>query len=109
MKNWLGRTFSRAATHIPIEQKSASSSQPLVALHLAARASWSGRDYGALAREGYQKNAVVYRCVRLISEAAASIPLCARRQGLQGGQICERGDPAESFLSQLLRLSSSRR
>jgi len=94
MKNWLGRTFSRAASHTPIQQKSISQSQPLVALHLSSQAQWSGRDYGALAREGYQKNAAVYRCVRLISEAAASIPLCARRN-----QICERGDPAESFLT----------
>jgi len=102
MKNWLGRTFARAATHSPpetqIEQKQSSATQPLVALHLSSHASWSGRDYGALAREGYQKNAVVYRCVRLISEAAASIPLCARRHS-ESGQRCERGDPAEAFLS----------
>ena len=77
MKNWLGRAFSRAAIETPPDTKSAtyspSGSQPLVALHLSSRAHWTGRDYGALAREGYQKNAVVYRCVRLISEAAASI------------------------------------
>jgi len=103
MKNWLGRTFSRAASSPPtetqIEHKSSPQShQPLVALHLSSRAHWSGRDYGALSREGYQKNAVVYRCVRLISEAAASIPLCARRQ-TNSGQRCEPGDPAERFLS----------
>ena len=69
MKNWLSRTLSRAALQTPIDQKSVTPSQPLVALHLSSRAQWSGRDYGALAREGYQKNAVVYRCVRLISEA----------------------------------------
>ena len=98
MKNWLGRAFTRAAIETPPDTKSATSSpsgsKPLVALHLSSRAHWTGRDYGALAREGYQKNAVVYRCVRLISEAAASIPLCARRN-----QKCERGDPAAAFLS----------
>ena len=69
MKNWLGRTFARAAIETPPDTKSATSSpsgsKPLVALHLSSRAHWTGRDYGALAREGYQKNAVVYRCVRL--------------------------------------------
>ena len=98
MKNWLGRAFTRAAIETPPDTKSAthspSGSKPLVALHLSSRAHWTGRDYGALAREGYQKNAVVYRCVRLISEAAASIPLCARRN-----QKCERGDPAAAFLA----------
>ena len=29
----------------------------------------------SLAREGYQKNAVAYRCIRMIAEAAASAPL----------------------------------
>jgi HK97 family phage portal protein len=36
---------------------------------------WMPRDYGAFAREGMMQNAVVYRCVRMISEAAASVPL----------------------------------
>lgn len=100
MKNWLGRAFMRAAhQEVPIDQKSAPAQQPLIALQLSHRAQWSGRDYAALAQHGFQKNAVVYRCVRLISEAAASIPLCARRQNLRGGQSCERGDPASAFLA----------
>jgi len=36
---------------------------------------WAPRDYSALARDGFMQNAVVYRCVRMIAEAAASIPL----------------------------------
>ena len=36
---------------------------------------WPSRDPSAFAREGYAKNAVAYRCVRLIAEAAASAPL----------------------------------
>jgi HK97 family phage portal protein len=36
---------------------------------------WSPRDTGAFAREGYARNAVAYRCVRMIAEAAASAPL----------------------------------
>lgn len=36
---------------------------------------WMPRDYAAFAREGMMQNAVVYRCVRMISEAAASVRL----------------------------------
>lgn len=48
---------------------------PLIALHTQGQPVWTPRDYAALAREGFAKNAVVYRCVRMISEAAASVPL----------------------------------
>ncbi len=40
-------------------------------------ARWTGRHYAALAREGFMKNPVAHRCVRLVSEAAASIGLLA--------------------------------
>nr|WP_168800984.1 phage portal protein [Peteryoungia ipomoeae] len=40
-------------------------------------ARWTGRSYGALAREGFMKNPVAHRCVRMVSEAAASIGLLA--------------------------------
>lgn len=36
---------------------------------------WAPRDYAAFAREGFMQNAVVYRCVRLIAENTAAIPL----------------------------------
>ena len=36
---------------------------------------WSPRDYQAFAREGCMQNPIVYRSVRMIAEAAASIPL----------------------------------
>jgi HK97 family phage portal protein len=48
---------------------------PLVAYGTLHQPVWSPRDYAAFAREGFMQNAVVYRCVRMISEAAASIPL----------------------------------
>src|SRR5437868_2449770 len=47
---------------------------PLIALSLAGRASWGPRDYASLAREGVMQNAIAYRCVRMIAEAAASVP-----------------------------------
>lgn len=36
---------------------------------------WTPRDYGALAKEGFKQNPIAYRCVRLVAEAAASVPL----------------------------------
>src|SRR6201996_6740473 len=48
---------------------------PFIALTLPGRApSWSPRDYQTLAREGMMANAIAYRCVRMIAEAAASVP-----------------------------------
>jgi HK97 family phage portal protein len=43
-------------------------------LQTHGRPAWTPRDYAALAREGYGRNAIVYRCVRTIAEAAASVP-----------------------------------
>jgi HK97 family phage portal protein len=55
----------------PPEKKSM---PPLVALTLGGRASWGARDYASLAREGVMQNAIAYRCVRMIAEAASSVP-----------------------------------
>lgn len=56
----------------PTETKSA---QPLIALQLSSGAHWTPRNFSALCREGFERNPIVYRCVRLIAEAAASVPL----------------------------------
>ncbi len=37
-------------------------------------ARWTPRNYVELTRQGYERNAIVYRSVRMIAEAAASIP-----------------------------------
>ncbi|MEP0519667.1 MAG: phage portal protein [Hyphomicrobiales bacterium] len=55
----------------------ASKAQALVALHGQGQARWTPRDYAALTREGFMKNPIVYRCVRMISEASSSVPLLA--------------------------------
>ncbi|MFN4024702.1 MAG: phage portal protein [Hyphomonas sp.] len=54
---------------------------PLVALSEPRAASWGSREAGALTRDGYLKNAVAYRCVRMVAEAAASIPLKTAHEG----------------------------
>ncbi|MEZ5907542.1 MAG: phage portal protein [Hyphomicrobiaceae bacterium] len=53
----------------------ASSAGPLIALQTLGQPAWTPRDYAALAREGMMQNAIVYRSVRMIAEAAASVPL----------------------------------
>jgi len=63
------------------EERKATRTGPLIALHGAGRAVWTPRDYAALAREGFARNAVVFRCVRLIAEAAGSVPLVLLEQG----------------------------
>jgi HK97 family phage portal protein len=49
------------------------------------RAVWTPRDYESLAREGFGRNPVAYRCVRMIAEAAASVPLAVFQGGERAG------------------------
>lgn len=51
-----------------------SATAPLIALHQAGRPQWTPRNYAALAQEGFAGNAIGYRAVRMIAEAAASLP-----------------------------------
>lgn len=63
------------------EEAKASRTARLVALLSAGRPRWSERDYTSLAREGFTRNAIAYRAVRLIGESAASIPLVLTAEG----------------------------
>jgi HK97 family phage portal protein len=58
-------------TPAPAERKNATG---FVALHIDGEAHWTRRDFAALSREGFLRNPVVYRCVRLLSETASAIP-----------------------------------
>jgi HK97 family phage portal protein len=64
--------FARSA---PAPEEKASRTGALVALFSQGRPRWTPRDYAALAREGYAKNPIAFRSVRMIAEAAANIPL----------------------------------
>jgi HK97 family phage portal protein len=68
--------FERLKRLLAPEQKQ-SATAPLIAIHGAGRAQWTPRNYAALAREGFASNAIGYRAVRMIAEAAASIPWLA--------------------------------
>jgi HK97 family phage portal protein len=48
---------------------------PLLAFEALRAPVWAPRDYATFAREGFAANAIVYRCVRMVAEAAASVPL----------------------------------
>ena len=56
------------------EQKQSATGK-LIAMQSAGQPVWTPRDYEALAREGFSQNAICYRCVRMICESAASVPL----------------------------------
>ena len=49
------------------------------------RAIWTPRDLGSLTRQSYISNAIAHRCVRIIAESAATLPLTLR----QGSAILE--------------------
>ena len=76
MKFSLSKALPKALSRPP-DAKSAPEPAPLVALELARRgvAAEAPAGFAGLSREGYRSNPVVYRCVRLLSETAASVPL----------------------------------
>ncbi|WIY27635.1 phage portal protein [Parasedimentitalea psychrophila] len=63
----------------PIEQK-ASAVARVVSWQAAGRAAWSPRDSQSLIRSGFIGNPVGFRCVKLIAEAAAALPLVLQDQ-----------------------------
>jgi phage portal protein BeeE len=68
MPSLLSRIFGRAP-----EAKD-SRAGALLALHSLSYARWTTRNAVTLTQAGYERNAVVFRAVRMIAEAAASIP-----------------------------------
>ncbi len=74
LPSWLRSSLPFARKNAgTIEQKSNSGS--MFALHAQIQAAWSSGDYATLSRVGYMRNPIVNRCVRMISEAAASAEL----------------------------------
>ena len=73
------RPIGRRREAVPETKQSAVGA--VIALQHIGRPVWTPRDYASLAREGFAQNPVVYRCVRMIAEAAASVPL----------MVCEAG------------------
>ncbi len=65
---------------LPDEKKSISQ-QSLFAMIGGAEANWSEQDIASLTNQGYARNPVVYRCVRMLAEASMRIPLVVRENG----------------------------
>ena len=63
----------RSSSDTTPEVKS-SAAKPVLAFHGAGRAAWSARDTATLTRVGFLRNPVAFRCVKLLSEAAAAVP-----------------------------------
>ncbi len=66
--------LKRGAVSEASEQK-ASAAGPVVAYQTSGRVAWSPRDAVSLTRTGFSSNPVGFRSVKLISEAAAALPL----------------------------------
>ncbi|MBB33982.1 MAG: phage portal protein [Hirschia sp.] len=74
----------------------ASASVPLIALSQLGAAHWTQRDPVALAREGFERNAVGYRCIRMIAEAAASVALVSPDADGPVADLIARPNPEQS-------------
>ncbi len=88
------RRWRAAPAPLSVPEAKASRAAPLVAWRDMGRAVWTPRDYAALAREGYQTNAIVHRCVRLIAESAAQVALSVRIDGREAP-----GHPVQALLA----------
>jgi len=67
--------FRQNAARVDVPEQKASATGPVMAWHGAGRVAWSPRDTATLTRTGFSGNPVGFRCVKMIAEAAASLPL----------------------------------
>ena len=58
-----------------VAEVKASAAAGVVAFQGAGRAAWSARDTATLTRVGFLGNPVAFRCVKVITEAAAAVPV----------------------------------
>jgi HK97 family phage portal protein len=91
-----------------------SATGPMIAWHGSGRVVWSPRDVGSLTKTGFLGNPIAFRAVKLISEAAAALPLvlqdCERRFDLhplldlveRPNPVQGRADLLEAVYAQLL-------
>jgi HK97 family phage portal protein len=65
--------FNRLKSFLRQFESKSSRTARLIAIESGGRARWTPRDYSALAREGYARNAIVYRAVRIIAESIGTL------------------------------------
>lgn len=71
------------SAHVEMETLNTKASQtgPLVYLQSNGQPAWTTRDYASLAREGFTRNVVAFRAVRMVAEAVASVPWMVSENG----------------------------
>lgn len=63
-----------ARQNMPEPERKSYFPSSFLSLHEAQIASWSSRNYVSMSREGFMRNPIAHRAIRLISEAAANVP-----------------------------------
>lgn len=91
MPNWFNRLRSGRSA---VPERKDFAGHSLVTLSQLGAASWSQRGFASLVNQGFQRNPVVYRCVRLIAETANRVPL----RITEGGKRVE-SHPLEHLLA----------
>ncbi|WGI20842.1 phage portal protein [Amylibacter sp. IMCC11727] len=106
--------FLRGASQKDVPEEKASATGPVIAFHGAGRPAWSARDVSSLTRSGFLANPVGFRCVKMIAEAAAAVPLVLQNAEkrydthpmlallAQPNPLQSRADLMESFFGQFL-------
>ena len=79
MSNWMNRLFG-GRMNTPAETKNFGG-HSMMTLSALGPAQWSGRGYASLVNQGFMRNPVVYRCIRLIAETANRVPLLVQVDG----------------------------
>ena len=74
--------FNRLKSLFTPEQK-ALPNLPLVSLYSVGQPYWAPRNYLHFAKAGFSGNAIAYRSVRMIAEAAASVPLLLYKNNIE--------------------------
>ncbi|MDM8165342.1 phage portal protein [Roseovarius sp.] len=67
--------FRQRGAEPAVPEQKASATGPVMAWHGAGRVAWSPRDSVTLTKTGFSGNPVGFRCVKMVAEAAASLPL----------------------------------
>jgi len=75
MANWINKVasywlFGSQAGQLESKKSQANS---LISLHTMGNPVWTPRNYEAFSKEGFAENAIGFRCVKMIAEAAASV------------------------------------
>ncbi len=73
--SWINHLTSLwAVKAMPNHETKNSRAKGLISLYSTGRPVWSPHNYAAFAKEGFAENAIGFRCVKMIAEAAASVP-----------------------------------